>query len=176
MIDHPTEGAFMFRRIDDFAAAFTQERENTLRLFGNLTDETLGQAIVPGSRTLGFLAWHLVCTFPEMMGHAGLEPEGPALGEPVPASAADIVAGYDRASASTLEQVKARWQDDMLDDMLPMYGETWPRGVVLEALIRHEAHHRGQMTVLMRQAGLPVAGMYGPSREEWAAYGMEPHP
>ncbi|MBI2416475.1 MAG: hypothetical protein HYV28_00920 [Ignavibacteriales bacterium] len=28
------------------------------------------------------------------------------------------------------------------------------------------------MTVLMRQAGLKVPGAYGPSREEWAAYGM----
>ena len=43
---------------------------------------------------------------------------------------------------------------------------------MLSALIRHEAHHRGQMTVLMRQAGLTVPGVYGPSREEWVAYGM----
>ena len=57
-----------------------------------------------------------------------------------------------------------------------MYGETWKRGVALEMLIRHEAHHRGQMTVLMRQAGLPVHGVYGPSREEWTAMGMEPLP
>jgi uncharacterized damage-inducible protein DinB len=38
----------------------------------------------------------------------------------------------------------------------------------------HEIHHRGQMTVLMRQAGLKVPGVYGPSREEWTAYGMPP--
>jgi uncharacterized damage-inducible protein DinB len=30
------------------------------------------------------------------------------------------------------------------------------------------------MTVLMRQAGLPVPGLYGPSKEEWAAMGMSP--
>jgi uncharacterized damage-inducible protein DinB len=28
------------------------------------------------------------------------------------------------------------------------------------------------MTVLMRQAGLAVPGMYGPAREDWAKYGM----
>jgi hypothetical protein len=28
------------------------------------------------------------------------------------------------------------------------------------------------MTVLMRQAGLVVPGVYGPAREEWAVYGM----
>jgi uncharacterized damage-inducible protein DinB len=53
-----------------------------------------------------------------------------------------------------------------------MYGDKWKRGQTLHALILHQAHHRGQMTVLMRQAGLPVPGIYGPSREEWEAFGM----
>jgi hypothetical protein len=30
------------------------------------------------------------------------------------------------------------------------------------------------MTVLMRQAGLEIPGLYGPARQEWAAYGMTP--
>ncbi|MCK4657684.1 MAG: hypothetical protein KAT85_11650, partial [candidate division Zixibacteria bacterium] len=34
-------------------------------------------------------------------------------------------------------------------------------------------HHRGQMTVLMRQAGLKVPGVYGPSMEEWEHFGMK---
>ena len=29
------------------------------------------------------------------------------------------------------------------------------------------------MTVLMRQAGLTVPGVYGPAKEEWATAGME---
>jgi uncharacterized damage-inducible protein DinB len=44
--------------------------------------------------------------------------------------------------------------------------------MALRVLIQHEVHHRGQMTVLMRQAGLEVPGVYGPAREEWAACGM----
>lgn len=32
---------------------------------------------------------------------------------------------------------------------------------------------RGQLTVLMRQAGLPVSGVYGPSKEEGGQFGME---
>jgi uncharacterized damage-inducible protein DinB len=30
------------------------------------------------------------------------------------------------------------------------------------------------MTVLMRQAGLKVPGVYGPAREEWTTYRMQP--
>jgi uncharacterized damage-inducible protein DinB len=55
-----------------------------------------------------------------------------------------------------------------------MYAERWRKGQVLSVLIRHQCHHRGQMTVLMRQAGLRVPGVSGPSREEWATWGMQP--
>jgi uncharacterized damage-inducible protein DinB len=47
---------------------------------------------------------------------------------------------------------------------------------VLSIVLSHQTHHRGQMTVLMRQAGVPVPGMYGPSREEWEAMGVPPLP
>jgi uncharacterized damage-inducible protein DinB len=40
-------------------------------------------------------------------------------------------------------------------------------------MIKHIVHHRGQMTVLMRQAGVQVPGIYGPAREEWSQMGME---
>ncbi|MDM7920662.1 MAG: DinB family protein, partial [Pyrinomonadaceae bacterium] len=64
------------------------------------------------------------------------------------------------------------WNDDTLLQEDNMYGETWTRGLTLFYLMAHQADHRGQMTVLMRQAGLPVPGVYGPSKEEWLAHGM----
>jgi uncharacterized damage-inducible protein DinB len=60
----------------------------------------------------------------------------------------------------------------MLNDDISAYGQTWKKGMILKMLNGHQIHHRGQMTVLMRQAGLKVPGVYGPSKEEWAAYGM----
>ena len=57
-----------------------------------------------------------------------------------------------------------------------MYGESWSRGAVLMSLIVHQAHHRGQMTVLMRQAGLRVPGVYGPAKEDWAAMNLPAQP
>ena len=48
------------------------------------------------------------------------------------------------------------------------------RGQSLAALVGHQTHHRGQMAPLMRQAGLKVPGVYGPSKEEWVDYGMPP--
>ena len=54
-----------------------------------------------------------------------------------------------------------------------MYGEKWMRGVTLRVVTEHEVHHRGQMTILMRQAGLKVPGLFGPAKEEWSEFGME---
>lgn len=40
------------------------------------------------------------------------------------------------------------------------------KGHVLTSLELHQAHHRGQMTVLMRLLNNPIVGIYGPTREE----------
>lgn len=168
----------MFRSIDDFASTWTQESEGTLKILRSLTDASLAQPVVPGGRTLGFLAWHITCTLAEMGGHAGLAVTGPTdkTHPAVPARAADIATMYDTAAKSLAAAVRAQWTDAQTGDLIPMYGEQWTKGFALQCLVAHQTHHRGQMTVLMRQAGVPVPGMYGPSKEEWAAMGLPPMP
>jgi len=163
----------MFRRVADFQKAWEQERGSTLKVLGALDDASLGQAVTKDDRTLGRLAWHLATTPGEMMERTGLKVAGPSHDSPPPASAGAIVAAYDTASKAIAEGVSG-WTDATLEVEDEMYGEKWPRGLTLQALVVHQAHHRGQMTVLMRQAGLKVPGVYGPAREEWTAYGMQP--
>lgn len=168
----------MFRTIEDFTTTWTQHSESTLKILRALTDASLAQRVTPDGRTLGFLAWHITCSLTEMGTHAGLAIEGPSEQTPdaVPARAAEIAAQYERTAARVGPAVKAAWTDAMLSEMIPMYGEQWPRGLTLAILIGHETHHRGQMTVLMRQAGLLVPGVMGPAKEEWAAMGMPAQP
>ena len=162
----------MFRRIDDFAAQWSYESDSTLKVLRSLTDASLAQAIVPGGRTLGFLAWHIAGALATMTRQFGLEVESPGDAESVPQRATDLVTGYEGTARSVLEQVKRRWTDERLTEDVPFFGRTIPAGVALDVLIKHQAHHRGQMTVLMRQAGVPVPGVYGPSRDEWIAMGI----
>jgi uncharacterized damage-inducible protein DinB len=138
-----------------------------------LTDASLLQIVVPGGRSLGRLAWHTILAVPEMGRHAGLEVDGPPDDAPIP-DAATMVRTYEQSAASFAQVLGRQWTDAMLPEKIPMYGEEWTRAATLLALIAHQTHHRGQMTVLMRQAGLAVPGVYGPSKEEWAAYGMAP--
>jgi uncharacterized damage-inducible protein DinB len=162
----------MFRRIADFQETWAQERENTLKILRALTDASLSQAVTKADRTLGRMAWHVATSIGEMANRTGLAVGGPGHDAPAPSSAAEIVSGYETAARSLADEVASKWTDGTLEVQDDMYGEKWPRGLTLLALVVHQTHHRAQMTVLMRQAGLKVPGVYGPAREEWSAYGM----
>jgi uncharacterized damage-inducible protein DinB len=164
--------AEMFRTIAEFADAWKYESGSTLKIMQALTDGSLAQKVTPEGRSLGRLAWHIVQTLGEMGGHAGLAVHGADEKTPQPSTAAAIAEAYQASAASVDEAVAATWKDADLPVEIDMYGEKWTRAMALRALIQHEVHHRGQMTVLMRQAGVKVPGIYGPAREEWAAYGM----
>ena len=161
----------MLRKIEDFQKDWAYEAEMTTKVLRALTDESLGQKVYADGRDLGFLGWHLVQTLGEMLGLVGLKIDAPAHDSARPDSAAEIVAAYEKGAKSVTEEINANWTDETLLQEDQMYGETWSRGLTLLLLITHQSHHRGQMTVLMRQAGLLVPGGYGPSKEEWEAYG-----
>lgn len=162
----------MFQTIAEFSRAWHAESANTSKVMEALTDASLAQKVTPEGRSLGRLAWHVVQTLGEMGGHAGLPVEAANEKTPQPASAAAIADAYKAGAAAVERAVTATWKDADLPVEIEMYGEKWARAMALQALISHEIHHRGQMTVLMRQAGVKVPGVYGPAREEWAVYGM----
>ena len=164
----------MFHTLDEFRTQWGWESEQTQLVLDTLTDASLAQPIDAQSRTLGRLAWHITQTLPEMMGKAGLAVAGPGEHDPVPASAAEISAAYRTACVSLLEELASKWTDAILSTEDDMYGMRWTKAQTLGALVGHQIHHRGQMTVLMRQAGLRVPGIFGPAREDWAAWGAEP--
>ncbi len=161
----------MIRKIEDFIKHWEYEAESTGKVLNALTDASLGQKVTVDGRTLGFLAWHLTHTLGEMLGLVGLTIDAPGHDAECPTSAAEIATTYNKAAKSVTDEVKKNWTDETLLQSDDMYGETWERGLTLFYLIAHQTHHRGQMTVLMRQAGLSVPGVYGPAKEEWAAMG-----
>lgn len=162
----------MYRKIDDFTTGWAYETEATLKVLQALTDASLHQKVNDAGRSLGFLAWHIVLTLGEMPEKVGLHIDCPSYETEMPESAAAIAAAFETAAKSVSAEVSKNWTDETLEQEDEMYGDKWKRGQTLFALVLHQAHHRGQMTVLMRQAGVPVPGIYGPSHEEWEAYGM----
>jgi uncharacterized damage-inducible protein DinB len=163
----------MFLTIDQFSSVWKGETAATLRLFDALTDESLTKPDRPDVRNLGRAAWHIVTTYPEMGGLMGITFDSVTAKDAIPASADQIRQAYRNVSETVLKTV-SNWTDADLLKKDEMYGETWERGKSLWAFLAHEIHHRGQMTIMMRLAGLKVPGLYGPSQEEWKQHGMEP--
>jgi uncharacterized damage-inducible protein DinB len=161
----------MFKTIEEFLIHWGHESGSTQKILNALTDESLAQEVSPEDRTLGRIAWHIVQTLHEMMSQTGLEFDGTPGDAAVPETAAEIADAYHSTNEAMISAMKTQWTDEALGEMKDMYGEQWSVGTVLGILTAHQTHHRGQMTVLMRQAGLPVPGVYGPAREEWSAFG-----
>jgi uncharacterized damage-inducible protein DinB len=165
----------LIRSVDDFSLeVWKKESASTVKVLNNLTDESLKQKVTPEGRSLGFIAWHITQTIGEMMSKTGIDFPSFDENAPAPTSAKAIKDEYEKLSAVMVEQVEKNWKDEMLGDEINMYGQMWKRADVLAGLFIHQVHHRGQMTVLMRQAGLRVPGVCGPSKEEWAEFGMTP--
>lgn len=162
----------MYRTIADFLTDWKYERRATLSCIDTLTNLSLSGRITPDHRTLGQLAWHLADTNCEMMTGAGLSVTGVQAYSTAPDDATKIRQVYEDTAEQVAKEVAAKWTDGILEEEVALYGQTFRKGDVLSMLIHHQIHHRGQMTVLMRQAGLSVPGIYGPSKEEWAAMSM----
>ncbi len=160
----------MYRSISEFVGDWAYEEGLTLQVLETLTDASLSQAVLPGKRTLGDLGWHLVSSVNGMLSAGGLGVEGPSFSAPTPTSAAEIVDGYKKVSAAATAALKQEWTDAKLPEALKLFGVIdTTYGGLLQLVVRHQIHHRGQMTVLMRQAGLVPPGVYGPNEEASAA-------
>ncbi|MBW7888208.1 MAG: DinB family protein [Bacteroidetes bacterium] len=161
----------MFRQLSDFFDVWKHEREATAKVFSALTDNVLKEKKNHNLRSLGRLAGHIIETLREMPSRAGLNIE---YHDEVLRynNVKDILTNYKQACDELESAISAHWNDSMLTKEVELYGEKWKIGQVLFTIITHQAHHRAQMTVLMRLVGLTLPGIYGPSKEEWAAIGM----
>ncbi len=166
----------MFRKMSDFEKAYQSLCEGTGKIMAVLTDENLNQPVADEFRTLGHIAWHIITTVPEMMNRTGLGLDSINFEAMPPESAADYLKAYQVVTTELVAVLKQNWTDETLEQEDDLYGMKWARGLTLRILIEHEVHHRGQLTILLRQAGAQVPGLMGPSKEEWDQYGMPAPP
>ena len=155
----------MYRTVNDFLTDWSLSTKGTIQVFESLKDEKLNQAIVEGHSTLGWIGWHIVTSTFFFADLVGIHVVSPGDEKAVPNKAIDILNAY----LTIVEEVKGEIENMTDKDMITRidnFGQITPRGKLLRDLIDHTTHHRGQMTVLLRQAGLPVPGVMGPTKEE----------
>ena len=149
-----------------------QEAQTTRRVLERVPDDRLDWKPHVKSMSLGQLALH-VATTPG--GVAAMSQQSPfAVPEFTQASAksaSELVPALDQSVAQAREILRT------LDD--EALGKIWrlmdgdreimalPVGALLRSImLNHWYHHRGQLSVYLRQVGVPVPSIYGPSADE----------
>jgi uncharacterized damage-inducible protein DinB len=156
----------MFTTVSSFVQEWKQEAAVTQKVLDALTDESLKQEVAPDLYSIGSVAWHVTGATYYFPAQLGITFEVPDLRKEAPTSASEISETYKTVSSRLSEAVSEQVSDEKMNEMVNLFGMDMPVQAVFRLLIQHQAHHRGQLTVLMRQAGLKVPGVYGPSKEE----------
>ena len=166
----------MYVTISDFIKEWNREAMLTQNVLDGLTDESLKQQVYPEGRTLGRIAWHLTTNIPDYLTHFGLNIDGVKNAENVPTSAKEIAETFKEVSSLVAQIIEKQWTDKSIEQIQEAFGRQESNAQILMGLIKHIVHHRGQITILMRQAGLKPFGVYGPPKEDWIHLGVENPP
>jgi len=151
----------VFRAKSDLLTALTEENRRTLLVLKALPQAQLDQRIIPTYWSLDELAWHLVEAYQKILGQIGLTISVPSR-KTNDLSVLEEV--YRAVSAEVREQVLENFSDESLQETVVVYCQNWTRGYTFWILFLHEAHHRGQITTLLRAQGIASPDVYGPAR------------
>jgi len=163
----------MYLKINDFIEDWKVESESTIKIYSNISDEVMSNKDHENIRSLEKLAWHITQTLTELPKSCGITENDALENMEIPKSISEIISLYKLHSAKLIEVIQNKWTDNDLTKELKVYGQEWEARNILSMLVKHQIHHRAQMTVLMRMYDVKVPGIYGPSKEEWTQYGMD---
>jgi uncharacterized damage-inducible protein DinB len=159
--------------IDGLLQELEQEAATTRRVLQRVPEGNLSWKPHAKARTLGELALH-VAMVPGAVAEFVAQPspvQAPQFSDPSPKSTTELVSTMDESIA------KAKHLLGKMDDATIM--ATWrmmsgdkelialPRIAMLRTvMLNHWYHHRGQLSVYLRELDVPVPSIYGPSADE----------
>jgi uncharacterized damage-inducible protein DinB len=158
--------------IDALLQELETEAVTTRRVLERVPEAHLTWKPHDKSMSLGQLALH-IATVPAAVAELSLRSpfQVPQFTQPAAATTAELVPALERSVARARELLQG------LDDAA--LGSMWrlvdgeqevmaiPRGAVLRSImLNHWYHHRGQLSVYLRQLNVPVPSIYGPSADE----------
>lgn len=87
-----------------------------------------------------------------------------------PKTTEDLVALLDKKLAAGIASLEAaddaRFEEHWILRNGDMVLQDLPKGETLRQTINHMVHHRGQLTVYLRENDIPVPSVYGPTADE----------
>ena len=156
---------------------FDEEMKNTRKVLERVPTEKWSWKPHEKSGTMGWMASH-VATMPEwitmtinteQLDYAPVD--GPSYTPPKIENREELLAAFDKGAADARAALANVSDADLMKDWTLLAGGqkifAMPRVACLRGMcLNHIYHHRGQLTMYFRMAGIPVPGLYGPSADE----------
>lgn len=159
--------------IDGMLQELEQEAQTTRRVLERVPDNQLTWRPHKTARTLGELALH-VANVPGAVAELIAAPspaQAPQFIDPSPNRASELVPALDQSLAKAKRVLGGMDDGTLMATWRLMQGEreilAFPRAALLRSImLNHWYHHRGQLTVYLRELGVPIPSIYGPSADE----------
>jgi uncharacterized damage-inducible protein DinB len=158
--------------IDGLLQELEQEAQTTKRVLERVPQAHLGWKPHAKSMTLGQLALH-VAFVPGGVAEAAAQPsmQRPLFEHPSADSASELVPILEQSVKKARAALGHMDDAAMLATWKVMDGDrevmAMPRIAFLRSImLNHWYHHRGQLSVYLRQLNVPVPSIYGPSADE----------
>jgi uncharacterized damage-inducible protein DinB len=158
--------------IDGMLQELEMEAQTTRRLLERVPQDRLGWKPHDKARTLGELAMHVASVPGGVAQLASTSPaQAPQFIDPVPASTAELIPALDRSIAQAKAALGGMDDATVTATWRLMNGDrelfAIPRVAFLRSvMLNHWYHHRGQLSTYLRQLGVPIPSIYGPSADE----------
>jgi len=161
------------QNLDNFLKVWDVEAERTVRVLRALPRDKYDFRPDPDGRSLGELAWHLAegdayNSYGVEQGKFTPEMRPPGIERPKQVEA--LAPGYERVHREAAARIRKMAPEDLERTIRFFTGEDLSGEEILWGAIFHNIHHRGQLCLMCRLAGGVSPGIFGPNREEMAAF------
>jgi uncharacterized damage-inducible protein DinB len=159
--------------IDSMLQELEQEAQTTRRVLERVPGDQLAWRPHEKARTLGELALH-VAMVPGGVAELVASPspaQAPEFTDPSPKSVSELIPALDQSIAKARKVLGGMNDATLMATWRLMQGDrvlfAVPRVAMLRSvMLNHWYHHRGQLTVYLRELGVPIPSIYGPSADE----------
>jgi uncharacterized damage-inducible protein DinB len=159
---------------DALLPEFDHEMRTTRRFLERVPDDKLNWQPHPKSMTLGRLATH-IAEIPHwaqtIIKDSVFEMDPASFVPKTAASRVELLKTFDNCVASARALVASVSDAELMATWTMKAGGheviSQPKAMVWRSMImNHSIHHRGQLSVFLRENNVPIPSMYGPSADE----------
>ena len=158
--------------IDGVLQELEHEARTTRRVLERVPGDRLAWRPHERARTLGQLSLH-IANIPGAIAELSMRSpvQAPQFADPSPKSASELIPALDQSVGKAKKLLGGMNDATIMETWRLMLGDrellVIPRMALLRTvMLNHWYHHRGQLSVYLRQLGLAVPSIYGPSADE----------